>query len=198
MCIICTVLYRILEFLWRWPDDGLFRLKHVVISEWNITWLSLTEIRGMFKKRQNFLNNAPTSIKSVLRLLSAPSARFWQQTAICPVSLWALVVELHPLKWAHAQAVRQINDKVTMKELEERECVKFCCKLGKNLQRHFNCLTKHTGKNVWDERSAMSGLSILKGAECWSVKIPGLNDLPHQQMMTMSRVFVLWFTEIVI
>jgi hypothetical protein len=28
----------------------------------------------------------------VLRLLSAPSGRFWQQTAICPVSLWALVV----------------------------------------------------------------------------------------------------------
>jgi hypothetical protein len=30
----------------------------------------------------------------VLRLLSAPSGRFWQQTAICPVSLWALVIEL--------------------------------------------------------------------------------------------------------
>ena len=27
----------------------------------------------------------------------------------------------------------------------------------------------------------MSGLSILKRAECQSVKIPGLDDLPHQQ-----------------
>jgi hypothetical protein len=49
----------------------------------------------------------------VLRLLSAPSVRFWKQTAICPVSLWALVVELHPLNWARAQAVRRISDKVT-------------------------------------------------------------------------------------
>jgi hypothetical protein len=51
----------------------------------------------------------PTSIEYALRLLSAPSSRFWQQTAICPVLLWVLVVELHPLNWAHAQAVHRIN-----------------------------------------------------------------------------------------
>ena len=104
--------------------------------------LNSTTIRGVFKKRPNFLNSAPTSKESARRLLSAPSFRFWQQTAICPVSLWALVVELHPLNWERAQAVRRISDKVTMKELEERArvcvcvcvcvCVKFCCKLGKN------------------------------------------------------------------
>jgi len=53
----------------------------------------------VFKKRPNFLNSSPTSKEGALRLLSAPSGRFWQQTAICPVSLWALVVELHPLNW---------------------------------------------------------------------------------------------------
>jgi hypothetical protein len=63
----------------------------------------------VLKKRLNFLNSSPTSIESALRPLSAPSGRFWQQTAICPVSLWALVVELHPLNWARAQAVRRIN-----------------------------------------------------------------------------------------
>jgi hypothetical protein len=31
--IICTVLYLILKFLHWWPDDGLFRLKHVDIPE---------------------------------------------------------------------------------------------------------------------------------------------------------------------
>jgi hypothetical protein len=62
-----------------------------------------------FKKRPNFLNSAPTSTEGALRLLSTPSGRFWQQTAICPVSLWTLVVELHPLNWARAQAVRWIN-----------------------------------------------------------------------------------------
>jgi hypothetical protein len=56
--------------------------------------------RGVLRKRPNFLNSAPTSIESALRLLSAPSVSFWQQTAICLVSLWALVVELHPLNWA--------------------------------------------------------------------------------------------------
>jgi hypothetical protein len=62
----------------------------------------------VFKKRPNFLNSSPTSKEGALRLLSAPSGTFWQQTAICPVSLWALVVELHPLNWARAQAVRWI------------------------------------------------------------------------------------------
>jgi hypothetical protein len=61
------------------------------------------------KKRSNFLNSSPTSIEGALRLLSAPSGRCWQQTAICLVSQWALVVELHPLNWARAQAVRRIN-----------------------------------------------------------------------------------------
>jgi hypothetical protein len=51
----------------------------------------------VFKKRPNFLNRAPTSIENALLLLSAPSVRFWQQTATYPVSLRALVVELHPL-----------------------------------------------------------------------------------------------------
>jgi hypothetical protein len=46
----------------------------------------------VFRKKQNFLNSSPTSTEGALRLLSAPSGRFWQQTAICPVSLWALVV----------------------------------------------------------------------------------------------------------
>jgi len=80
----------------------------------------LPTIRGVFKKRPNFVNSAPTTTESALRLLSAPSVRFWQQTAVCRVSLWSLVVELHPMNWARAQAVRRISDKVTMKELEEQ------------------------------------------------------------------------------
>jgi hypothetical protein len=63
----------------------------------------------VFKNGPNFLISSPTGTEGALCLLSAPSGRFWQQTAICPVSLWALVVELHPLNWARAQAVRLIN-----------------------------------------------------------------------------------------
>jgi hypothetical protein len=62
--------------------------------------LAQPNVQGVVKKRLTFLNSAPTSTVSALRLLSAPSVRFWQQTAIYPVSLWALVVELHPLNWA--------------------------------------------------------------------------------------------------
>jgi hypothetical protein len=75
----------------------------------------------VFKKRPNFLNSAPTSIESALRLLCAPSVRFWQQIAICPVSLRALVVELHPLNWARAQAVGRISDKEEIQENAIRE-----------------------------------------------------------------------------
>jgi hypothetical protein len=39
----------------------------------------------LFKKRPNFPNSSPTSKEGVLRLLSAPSGRFWQQTAISHV-----------------------------------------------------------------------------------------------------------------
>jgi hypothetical protein len=77
---------------------------------------------GCSKKGLNFLNSMPTSTQRALRLLSAPTGRFWQQTAICPVSVWALVVELHPLNRVRAQAVCQSSDKVTMKELEECVC----------------------------------------------------------------------------
>jgi hypothetical protein len=71
----------------------------------------LCTILGVFKKRPAFLNSATTSIDSALRLLSAPSVRFWQQTAICPSSLWVLVIGLHPLSWARAQAVRRLVTK---------------------------------------------------------------------------------------
>jgi hypothetical protein len=52
----------------------------------------------VFKKGLNFLNSAPTSIEGTLRLLSASSGWFWQQTAIYPVSFRALFVEIHPLR----------------------------------------------------------------------------------------------------
>jgi hypothetical protein len=48
--------------------------------------------------------------------MSAPNVRFWQQTSICPVSIFALVVELHPLNWARAQAVRRISYKEEIQE----------------------------------------------------------------------------------
>jgi hypothetical protein len=81
------------------------------------TGQTVFSLRDAFKKRLTFLNIAPTNIDSPLRLLGAPSVRFWQQTAICPVSLWTLVVELHPLNSARELTVRRISDKVTMKEL---------------------------------------------------------------------------------
>jgi hypothetical protein len=59
--------------------------------------------------------------------------------------------------------------------------------LGKKFTEIFQLLNQADGRTLTAERSAMSGLSILKRAECWSVKIPGLDDLLHQTM-TMSRV----------
>jgi len=47
------------------------------------------------------------------------------------------------------------------------------------------------GRTVGDEHSAMIGLSFLNRAEYRLVKIPGLDELPHQQKTTMWREFVL-------
>jgi hypothetical protein len=52
------------------------------------------------------------------------------------------------------------------------------------------------GEGCTSRTSAMSGLSVLKRAECRSVKIPDLDNLPRQEIKTMSREFVLWFVEI--
>ena len=42
----------------------------------NIMTRQLTTLRGVFKKRPNFSNSAPTSTESALWLLSVPSVRF--------------------------------------------------------------------------------------------------------------------------
>ena len=112
--IIITPLVLYMTFSWR-----------VVILLPLLIFAVQTTIRGVFKKRPNFLNGSPTSKESALRHMSAPRVKVCQQIAICPVSLWALVVALHPLNWAHAQAVRRISDKVTMKVLEEKRVCMF-------------------------------------------------------------------------
>ena len=103
------------------------------------------------QKEIELLNSTLNSRESALRLPSARSVRFWQQTAICLVSLWALVAELYPLNWARAQVVRRISEKVTTKELETAKfaakfhtsvCVKFCCKIGKNFTETFHLLNQ--------------------------------------------------------
>jgi hypothetical protein len=57
--------------LLRSVSDSVFQLLHSVVTKNNI--------RGVFKKRPNFLNSAPTSTECALRLLSAPSGRFGPQ-----------------------------------------------------------------------------------------------------------------------
>jgi hypothetical protein len=89
----------------------------------------------VFKKRPNFLNSSTTNTEGMLQLLSAPSGRFWQQTAICPILLWALVVELHPLNWVCAQAVRWINP--------TNESPSTCCR--EYIPPHFTFLTLWPG-----------------------------------------------------
>jgi hypothetical protein len=79
----------------------------------------------VLKKRQNFLNSAPNSTERALRLLSAPSGRIWKRTAICPVSLWALVVALHPLNWARAQAVNYEGSSSSFSGSKYAEFYKF-------------------------------------------------------------------------
>ena len=111
-------------YCWFHNSPILLHFSIIITSCCDLNVHELSGIHGVFKKRLNFLNSAPTSTGSTLRLLSAPNGRFWQQTAICLVSLWPLVTELHPPNWACAQAVRRISDKVTLwKSLKNNVCV---------------------------------------------------------------------------
>jgi hypothetical protein len=58
---------------------------------------------------------------------------------------------------------------VTTKKLEEqRACAwNFAGNLVKALQRHFNCLTKHKGRTVSVEQSAMSGVGQRR-SQAWT------------------------------
>jgi len=110
-----------------WLREQIMKIHICHFLQTQAIFLSYVLIRGVFNNRPNFLNSAPTSIESAPKLLSAPSVRFCQQTAICPISPWILIVEVLLLNWASAQTVRLINDKVTMKEFEEeRVCVCVC------------------------------------------------------------------------
>jgi hypothetical protein len=73
---------------------------------WRAVLLSRFPESLRIHKKTELFKSAPTSTEGALRLLRG---KFWQQTAFCPVSLWALVVKLHPLNWARAHAVRRIN-----------------------------------------------------------------------------------------
>jgi hypothetical protein len=82
----------------RWDKWGTVRAgdyfygKQNENDQWGTGIFAHRIIWGVFKKRPNFLNSVTTSTENVLLLLSTHSVRFWQQIAICPVSLWALVV----------------------------------------------------------------------------------------------------------
>jgi len=126
-------------------------------------------------------------------LLSAPSVRFWKQTAICPVSLWALVVELHPLNWARPQAVRRISDKVTIKELEEQRVCgwNFAANFVKILQRHFNCLTKH---EVWSVHSDNYSHCCLPGRNATDIRYEASGTLKKEYVRSSEMYINLYQT----
>jgi hypothetical protein len=114
MLLEIVIVFSLIAF-WGWMLDDLhlnvssYRAVKTLVLYENKSVNHVRELRGVFKKKPKFLNSAPSNTESALRLMSAPSVRFWQQTVICPVSLWALVVEVHPLNWPRAQAVHRIE-----------------------------------------------------------------------------------------
>jgi hypothetical protein len=113
-----------------------------------------------FKKRPNFLHSA-------LRLLCTPSVRGLQQATTCPVSVWALLVEIHSLNWARAQAVPLISEKVSWRAW--RTCVwvwSFAANLV-NILQTFQLLNQLYGENC------MKGSPGPKNSTDKSVKVQG-------------------------
>ena len=75
--------------LLRSMSDSMFQPLHSVVTT--------NKIRGVFKKRPNFLNSAPTGTEGALRLLSAPSGKFWLRVWLaryfkCSVFFWTHLV----------------------------------------------------------------------------------------------------------
>jgi len=85
-----------------------------------------------------------------------------------------------------------------MKDLEEQRvcvcvcvCVKFCFKLGKTATETWKMLQQAFGGECRAERSVLSGTVVLKQVERRLMKIPEVNNLPHQQTTLTSMQFVI-------
>jgi hypothetical protein len=96
--------------------------------------------------------------------LSAPSGRFWQQTAICPVSLWASVVEPHLLNWTLAQAVRRINPTNSL-----CKWCRLCDKARKKKRRGHS-----------QRYNMAQGRCVLDNEESETVRIRNIHCLSHR------------------
>ena len=113
-----------------YKDFILQHLKHCPLQNsplnWRYTVPNVSSIVGMLPGthflwwRAVLLSNFPESLRvqKKTELLKqranqhrgrATATEVLTTNCICPVLLWALVVELHPLNWARAQAVRRIN-----------------------------------------------------------------------------------------
>jgi hypothetical protein len=73
-----------------------------------------------------------------------------------------------------------------MKEPEEqraRVCVcvgvKVCCKLGKHFTETFQLVNQAYGEDCMGRTQCYEWFKRFKEAECRSVKIPGLDEIPH-------------------
>jgi hypothetical protein len=75
-----------------------------------------------------------------------------------------------------------------MQQLEkQRMCVKFCFKLGKTFVETFELLKKAYTEECMSRTQCYKWSKRFKEL---SMKTPGLDDLPHQQMTAMSKEFV--------
>jgi hypothetical protein len=81
-----------------------------------------------------------------------------------------------------------------MKYLEEQYmcvCVKFCYKLGKNFAGTLQSFKQAHREECMSRAQCYEWFKHFKEGRMRLVKIPGLYDLPHQQLMTMLRKFKL-------
>jgi len=113
------------------------------------------KIRGLFKKRPNFLNSAPTSTER-----AAPTERTYRHvlTTNCHLSHFAMSISRRATSaelstcWSCSSVWWQFDNERAWRTT----CVwNFAENLVKILQTHFICLTKHTARTVWAECSAM-------------------------------------------
>jgi hypothetical protein len=81
--ILSTVPFKVVPFTGNTPFPTFLPLlecflDNTFLDDAQFSYRIFLNLR-VFKKRPNFLNCAPTSTEGALRLLSAPSGRFWQQ-----------------------------------------------------------------------------------------------------------------------
>jgi len=159
-------------------------------------------VRGVFKKRPNFLNSTPTRTESA-------RCGYWAHLTSGFDNKLPFVLFQYEhysssyIRWT--EHVRKLFVGLATKwqwkslKINVWVCVwKLCCKLGKSFTETFHLRNQAYGEDCMSRTQCCEWFKRFKEGRMSVGEDRRPGQLPHQQTTTMLREFLLWFVEMVV